>query len=485
LALQTREKVGLVVAIWIVGVGVVVSATGSDPDLGAPESTMAASTSSTTRTDIEAYPALIVEEYMSGCTEEAGEDLCRCTIDEFQQRLTLSEFIELSALLELDDTDPNASVVVLDMIEVCVGRGFSVVATTPPVSETTTTTTTTTTTVVPPPQWEVTGPAGLTPTADGQFWLRKVYGSADGFVVTAFTGETSEVWTAVPAPDGSGLTWARVGEYPRLAALHVENFRGQWLIIGSTGGDTADAVVSRGADPALLEALDDPAFVTADRVRIRGSAVLEDRVIVIAGVLGFPNVTGPYLIASADGVAWQPVDVSGFGQFAPDTVAAAGDRLVMIGEDLDGGREVWVSVDGLAWQEIETENVFGDERPRAIFRVEGADHVITAAGTVVRISESPPRIVGSVATALVDGRAPDSAVIATATVIDGNVVAAGYVFVGQDLIGVVATSTDGVTWTVVYEIPGTLFGDIADGRGVLVVGSSSVAGENAAAYIPG
>lgn len=364
-----------------------------------------------------------------------------------------------------------------------------------PATTTTTTTTAvaeTTTTVVGSPDptgdWDVAGPIDLAATEDGQFWLSAVQRSADGFVATAFIGETSELWTAVPASGGSGLLWARVGEYPRLAALFVERFGGEWLVIGSTGGDAADAAVSRGADLASLDALDDPAFVTADRFRVRGSAVLEDRVVVIVGVrspAGTPNVTGPYLIASTDGVAWQPVDVSGFGRFAPDTVAAAGDRLVMTGQDLDGGGEIWVSVDGVVWQEIDTGGVFGSERPTAVFRVAGADHVVTDAGTVVRISGSPPLVVGSVVPALLGGRAPDLASIGAVTAVDGYAVAVGYVVFGQDLVGVVATSADGVTWTVVHEAPGTVFSGAASGRGVVAVGSSFISGENTAVYTDG
>jgi len=431
LALQTRERVGIVLAIWIVGAGVVLSVTRSDPGLGAPDSTVAASTSTfVTSTTTEPAVATTTEPVVTTSTSVAPETT----------------------------------------------------TTTSPVPETTTT-------VIPPLDptrgWEAAGPTDLTPTADGQFRLRSVHSSTDGFVVTASDGETSEVWTATPASGGSGLTWARVGEYPRLAAFLVENFKDQWLIIGSTGGDAADAAVSRGADLASLEALDDPAFVTADGVRVRGSAVLEDRVVVIAGVLGFPNITGPYLITSTDGVAWQRVDVSGFGRFAPSTVATAGDRLIMIGEDLDGGEEVWVSVDGLAWQQIETGNVFGGERLSAVFRIAGADHVITETGTVVRISESPPLIVGSLVPALVDGRAPDSAFMSGATVIDGTVIAVGHVRFAESAVGVVMTSSDGVTWTVAHEDLQTLFSDVAVGDGVLAVGNSVGSGEDTALYTAG
>lgn len=74
--------------------------------------------------DFEAYPDTIVEEYVTGCVSEADEGLCRCTIDEFQQRISLVEF------LELIDTDIDASPVVQDVIEFCLIRGFSDTTTT-------------------------------------------------------------------------------------------------------------------------------------------------------------------------------------------------------------------------------------------------------------------------------------------------------------------------------------------------------------------
>jgi len=81
------------------------------------------STAGTAR-DIEAYPDTVIEDYLSGCTEDGDEGFCRCTIDEFQQRLTLGEFLELMS------TDLESSAMVEDVVELCLIRGVGDTATT-------------------------------------------------------------------------------------------------------------------------------------------------------------------------------------------------------------------------------------------------------------------------------------------------------------------------------------------------------------------
>ncbi len=76
-------------------------------------------TSTATVGEFEAYPGPIIEDYLSDCTSEADDAYCRCTIDEFQQRLTLSEFLFLM------NTDLDASPLVQDAIEFCLIGGFS------------------------------------------------------------------------------------------------------------------------------------------------------------------------------------------------------------------------------------------------------------------------------------------------------------------------------------------------------------------------
>lgn len=84
--------------------GIAVAACGGDGSvLVAPSSpsTTAAETTTvpTTAPEEERFPAAVVEAYLQGCADTA-DDLayCRCTIGEFEQRLTLEEFVALGDL---------------------------------------------------------------------------------------------------------------------------------------------------------------------------------------------------------------------------------------------------------------------------------------------------------------------------------------------------------------------------------------------------
>ena len=56
------------------------------------------------------YPEELVDAYVEGCSPSSGESFCRCTIDEFQARLNLDEFL---ALDESDiASDPTAEAVI-------------------------------------------------------------------------------------------------------------------------------------------------------------------------------------------------------------------------------------------------------------------------------------------------------------------------------------------------------------------------------------
>jgi len=105
-------------------VSLVVAACGGDGEAIVFTSTTDESRSAATPAGIEDYPDRIVREYLSGCAAEADEGMCRCTIGEFQQRITLSEFVELI------DIDLEASPVVQDVLELCRARGFADTTTT-------------------------------------------------------------------------------------------------------------------------------------------------------------------------------------------------------------------------------------------------------------------------------------------------------------------------------------------------------------------
>ena len=77
----------------------------------------ATSTSTGTTAGAAAYPQAIVDAYMEGCSPTSGESFCRCTVEEFETRLTLEEFL---ALNEADiDTDPTAQ----EVIDICLSEG--------------------------------------------------------------------------------------------------------------------------------------------------------------------------------------------------------------------------------------------------------------------------------------------------------------------------------------------------------------------------
>jgi predicted metalloprotease len=92
--------------------------------------TAGTSTSTTTGSGGEQYPQGIVDAYMDGCTESGDRSFCLCTIDEFQKRLTLDEFLALEA-----GGDLSAQEVVLEVTQACLGSvtaGSTTTTTAPP-----------------------------------------------------------------------------------------------------------------------------------------------------------------------------------------------------------------------------------------------------------------------------------------------------------------------------------------------------------------
>ncbi|MDX1691175.1 MAG: neutral zinc metallopeptidase [Acidimicrobiia bacterium] len=71
------------------------AATTSTADTTTTTTTEASTTTRAADAAGERYPDAVREAYLLGCTEEAGEDLCVCTIEEFEDRLSLVEFLEL------------------------------------------------------------------------------------------------------------------------------------------------------------------------------------------------------------------------------------------------------------------------------------------------------------------------------------------------------------------------------------------------------
>lgn len=102
-------------------------ATSCGDDDSGPLFTTTAATTTTTGSGGEAYPQAVVDAYMEGCTPESGAAFCRCTIDEFQARLSLDEFIQFSA------GDIESDPLTNEIIDICLRGG--------PVTGSTTTTT--------------------------------------------------------------------------------------------------------------------------------------------------------------------------------------------------------------------------------------------------------------------------------------------------------------------------------------------------------
>jgi hypothetical protein len=63
------------------------------------------------------FPADFVDSYMDGCTSEATTEACQCTIDQFEERYTLDEFIEIAT--SSDENDPRVE----EVINFCLTNG--------------------------------------------------------------------------------------------------------------------------------------------------------------------------------------------------------------------------------------------------------------------------------------------------------------------------------------------------------------------------
>ncbi len=108
------------VAALLVVLGVVAAACGDDDGspLFASSTTTTTQGRSTTLGIGDEYPGEMVEAYMDGCRPDGGEELCRCTIDQFQVRLSLEEFIDYTATVDVAN-DPLA----LEIVEFCTRTG--------------------------------------------------------------------------------------------------------------------------------------------------------------------------------------------------------------------------------------------------------------------------------------------------------------------------------------------------------------------------
>ncbi len=82
-----------------------------------PTSNTIATAENSTNSDVgEAYPAEFLRDYSSECIQTSmaeglgeieAQNLCQCTIDEFQQQYSLQEFQDLTAAAATDETAEN------------------------------------------------------------------------------------------------------------------------------------------------------------------------------------------------------------------------------------------------------------------------------------------------------------------------------------------------------------------------------------------
>ena len=104
--------------VLVLVIGLVAASCGDD-DSGTTTTAEPTSTSSGTSSTVAGfdYPTQIVEAYVEGCGVDGTEEFCRCTIDEFQLRMPLQDFLDL-------DEDPNidSDPVVAEIIDICLRR---------------------------------------------------------------------------------------------------------------------------------------------------------------------------------------------------------------------------------------------------------------------------------------------------------------------------------------------------------------------------
>jgi len=101
-------------AILTLAMSLVVIACGDDSSPVVTTAPPGVSTTSTTAAATsETYPPEIVDAYVQGCSPTSGEDFCRCTIEQFEARLPLEDF------LALDGTDIDADPTSQDVIDAC------------------------------------------------------------------------------------------------------------------------------------------------------------------------------------------------------------------------------------------------------------------------------------------------------------------------------------------------------------------------------
>ena len=98
-------------------VALAVAACGDDSGPATTSTVPPTGSTTTSATTGDTYPEEIIDAYLDGCSPTSGESFCRCTIEEFEARLTLEEF------LALNEADVAADPAAQEVIDVCLREG--------------------------------------------------------------------------------------------------------------------------------------------------------------------------------------------------------------------------------------------------------------------------------------------------------------------------------------------------------------------------
>lgn len=115
-------------SVLVLAIGLVAAACGDDG--GSIFTTTTGGTTPTTQAPATTlggfeYPTQIVDAYVEGCSVDGTEEFCRCTIDEFQLRMSLQDFLDLE-----QGGDIESNPVVTEIVEICQRRAGGTTTTT-------------------------------------------------------------------------------------------------------------------------------------------------------------------------------------------------------------------------------------------------------------------------------------------------------------------------------------------------------------------
>ena len=112
--------------IALIGVVLALVAGACGDDDGSPLFTTTTATTAATVMG-ERYPPEFVDAYLEGCSSESSREFCQCTIDGFQERMTLDGFL---ALTDTEDFDPATDPTTRAIIDFCLREGSGTTSTT-------------------------------------------------------------------------------------------------------------------------------------------------------------------------------------------------------------------------------------------------------------------------------------------------------------------------------------------------------------------